>query len=386
VAVTFQLPSDRSLDLLGFAWSPLFEAALSWQPVVRPQRTPMHLPWARRARQLPADLLAEIRDLTTPFDCCIPGMFEVGFIGEHPEFEDELAAFAAVDDDVAVRELSIAYAGPRCRDHGTDPRVVHDPAYRELVFAGAADRGTLHLAELAFDDPAALRDRYVRMLERYWELAFADEWQRLLPKIEAEVMDGAHALVTGGASALVDELLPEGRWDPDAHGIVIDKDWEGSCDVAGRGRLSFVPTLYGWPRVLVELEPAWPLLIIVPLRQLRHPTRSQASEVEVVDGLRALGDATRLQVARLVAEHPRSTREVAELLSLSDSAVSRHLKILEAAGLVRGRRDGYFVLYQLESERIDVLGHALRGVLGLAQTGSGSLPRLPVSLARDRTV
>ena len=85
-----------------------------------------------------------------------------------------------------------------------------------------------------------------------------------------------------------------------------------------------------------------------------------------------------------MAEEPRSTKELAQLLSLSDSAVSRHLKILEAAGIVSGRRDGYFVLYRLEADRLDVLGRALRSTLGLLAPASGDVPALPVSMPRAR--
>jgi DNA-binding transcriptional ArsR family regulator len=102
----------------------------------------------------------------------------------------------------------------------------------------------------------------------------------------------------------------------------------------------------------------------------------------VVEGFRALGDEVRLQIARLVAEHPRSTKELAALLSLSDSAISRHLKTMESARLVTSRRDGYFVLYGLQADRLDVLGRALRSTLGLTQATSGDVPALPVSVPR----
>jgi DNA-binding transcriptional ArsR family regulator len=222
------------------------------------------------------------------------------------------------------------------------------------------------------------------MFERYWEAVFAEEWERLLPRIEAEVTAGARALVTAGAPGLVAELLPEGRWDAERNAIVIAKDWDGSCDIAERGGLLFVPTVYGWPNVLVDVTAPWPAAVFFPLRDLRTPEVPHASDAEVVEGFRALGDETRLQIARLVAEDPRSTKELAELLSLSDSAISRHLKILEAAGLVSGRRDGYFVLYRLEPERLDILGRALRGTLGLIQPASGDVPALPVSVPRVR--
>jgi DNA-binding transcriptional ArsR family regulator len=384
MAVNLRFPSARAIDLVGFAWSPLFEAVLSLRAVVHPKQTPMHLPWARRCRELPADLLEEIRALVGHFDNFVPGIFEVGYGGDSPAFDDELAAFEALDDDLVAYELSLAFGGIGCTPpEGYGPELVHDAAYRrEVIAAVPADPQRTELAHAAFDDPGALRDRYARMLRRYWDAAFAEEWERLLPRIEAEVTAGAHALVTGGVPQLVTAMLPEGVWDGPTSSIVIEKDWDGDCDIAERGRLLLVPTIYGWPRVMIELAPPWPLSVSFPLRDLRQPAVPHASDAEVVEGFRALGDEVRLQIARLVAEHPRSTKELAALLSLSDSAISRHLKILESAGLVTSRRDGYFVLYGLQADRLDVLGRALRSTLGLTQSTSGDVPALPVSVPR----
>lgn len=386
MAVRFHLPNERPLDDLRFAWSPLFEAVLSMRTVVDPKRAPMHLPWVRRCREVLDDALhRELIELVAGWGSFVPGIFEVGLAGASPRFEDELAAFAALDDDLVAYELTLALSGVGCDltdDEG--PGRVGDAGYRQRILdATAGDPACAGLARAAFDDPAALRDRYGRLLEQYWESAFADEWDRLLPRVEAEVTAGSHALVTAGAPGLVRALLPEGRWDEEACSIVVDKDWDGQCEVAGRGPLLFVPTVYGWPCVLIELAPPWPLAIVFPLRELRHPQVPQASDREVVEGFKALADETRLQIARLVAEDPRSTKELAELLSLSDSAISRHLKILESAGLVQGRRDGYFVLYALRPERVEVLGRAIRATLGLAPGAGGDLPALPVALPRS---
>lgn len=381
MAVAFRFGSGRPVDLIGFAWSPLFEAVLSLPAVTHPKRTPMHLPWARRCRELPTELLDEIHLLAGPPDGFIPGIFEVGLAGSSPTFDDELTDFLALDDEVVAYELSLVFGGMGCGGlDGPGPTVVHDPAYRREVIAAAGRRADL--AALAFDDPAALRDRYANMLERYWHEAFHDEWSRVLPRIEAEVTDGARALVMGGPPSLVATLLPEGHWDDASSSIIVDKAYDDSCDVADRGGMLLVASVYGWPRVLIELAEPWPVSIIFPLRDLRTPEVPLTTDHEVADGLRALGDETRLQIARLVAEQPRSTKELAELLRLSDSAVSRHLKILDAARVVTSQRDGYFVLYRLRPERISHLGGALRRTLGLTQTSRNVVPPLPVTLAR----
>ncbi|WP_052665397.1 ArsR/SmtB family transcription factor [Nitriliruptor alkaliphilus] len=387
MTVTFRFPRERAIDLVGFAWSPLFEAVLSMAVVARPKRTPMHLPWTRRCRALlPPELHEEVRTLARAFDGYVPGLFEVGLVGDSATFEDELAAFGRIDDDVVAYELSLAFAGLPCAP--TDvrgPHLVHDAAYRDevLTSASARDDGRVVMARAVLEDPARERDRIARLFARYWEAAFEQEWARVLPRIEAEVTDGARALVTRGAPGVVDELLPEGRWDEATSSIVVDKTYDAVCDVAARGGVLLVPTVYGWPRVLLEIDQRWPLAIFVPLRDLRQPEVPQEADHAVADGLRALGDETRLQITRMVAEQPRSTKELAELLKLSDSSISRHLKILDGAGVVTKERDGYFVLYRLRPERIGQLGAALRRTLGLDAGAGQPVPALPVSATRD---
>lgn len=60
----------------------------------------------------------------------------------------------------------------------------------------------------------------------------------------------------------------------------------------------------------------------------------------------ALGDATRLElVARLSSGRPRSIAQLAEGLDLTRQGVTKHLRVLEGAGLVsseqRGREKHY---------------------------------------------
>lgn len=386
MTVTFRFPHERAIDLVGFAWSPLFEAVLSMAVVARPKRTPMHLPWTRRCRDLlPPGLLDEVRDLAGAFDGRVPGIFEVGLAGDSAAFADELAAFRRIEDDVVAYELSLTLGGFACVVEGArGPHLVHDAAYcgEVVAAAGVHDERRAAVARAVLDDPAGERERIARLLERYWDAAFEQEWARLLPRIEAEVTDGARALVTRGAPGVVDELLPEGLWDEAASSIVIDRTYDVVCDVAERGGLLVVPTVYGWPRVLIEIAERWPLAVFVPLRDLRQPEVPQEADHAVADGLRALGDETRLQITRMVAEQPRSTKELSELLKLSDSSISRHLKILDGAGVVSKERDGYFVLYRLRPERIGQLGAALRRTLGL-EAGTGQpVPALPVAVTQ----
>lgn len=67
----------------------------------------------------------------------------------------------------------------------------------------------------------------------------------------------------------------------------------------------------------------------------------------------ALGDETRLSVvARLCEEGPLSITRLTEGGAVSRQAVTKHLRVLAKAGLVRGSRDGRESLWKLETKRL----------------------------------
>jgi ArsR family transcriptional regulator len=61
----------------------------------------------------------------------------------------------------------------------------------------------------------------------------------------------------------------------------------------------------------------------------------------------ALASAARRRMLRDLAQSELTTTELAARLALSAPAVSRHLSVLENAGVVASRRDGQRVLYGL---------------------------------------
>lgn len=67
----------------------------------------------------------------------------------------------------------------------------------------------------------------------------------------------------------------------------------------------------------------------------------------------ALGDPTRLRlVARLSKEGPLSISRLAEGESMSRQAIAKHLRLLEAAGLVEGARAGRSHVFELRTRRL----------------------------------
>lgn len=85
----------------------------------------------------------------------------------------------------------------------------------------------------------------------------------------------------------------------------------------------------------------------------------------------ALASPPRRQVIAILAQTAVSTTDLAGRFGMSPPAVSRHLAVLQRAGLVAAERQGQRVLYRLRRDALlDALG-------GLASLVDGPLRRAP---------
>lgn len=68
--------------------------------------------------------------------------------------------------------------------------------------------------------------------------------------------------------------------------------------------------------------------------------------------LSAMANPKRLLVLCSLVEKERSVGELAQLVDLSDAALSQHLSKMRALNLVRARRDGQMIYYSLASDDV----------------------------------
>ncbi len=116
---------------------------------------------------------------------------------------------------------------------------------------------------------------------------------------------------------------------------------------------------------------------------------STKAPIPLTTRLSAIAEPVRLRLARLLDLSELSVGEVAKVLQLPQSTVSRHLKVLASAGWVHRRTEGTATLYQLVR---DDLPEDARALWATICSSSGDDPdiqedrrRLDVVLAQRRT-
>jgi DNA-binding transcriptional ArsR family regulator len=87
----------------------------------------------------------------------------------------------------------------------------------------------------------------------------------------------------------------------------------------------------------------------------------------------ALADPTRRKILTRLASGEASVMELAEPFRISQPAISKHLKVLERAGLIARGRDAQRRPSRLEARSLD---DASRWVEGLRRTWEGRLQQL----------
>ncbi len=94
---------------------------------------------------------------------------------------------------------------------------------------------------------------------------------------------------------------------------------------------------------------------------------------------KALGQSTRLKIAFLLNEQELCVCELEQILKISQSAISQHMRVLKAADLVNEQRKGQWVFYSLNR---GVLTDLLANCLKLLDQGLGASNRMSEEMVR----
>jgi ArsR family transcriptional regulator len=95
----------------------------------------------------------------------------------------------------------------------------------------------------------------------------------------------------------------------------------------------------------------------------RRP-KLESDEVRLTRMLKALGNPTRFQIVKTLAECQRCiTKDIVDRTPLAQSTVSQHLKVLREAGLIQGEIEGPATCYCIDPAGVRWLKEQIEGWL-----------------------
>ena len=68
---------------------------------------------------------------------------------------------------------------------------------------------------------------------------------------------------------------------------------------------------------------------------------------------KALADPIRREILNLLKNGPLSAGEIVDHFSVTGASISRHLSVLKEADLIRDRREGKFIYYELNASVLE---------------------------------
>jgi DNA-binding transcriptional ArsR family regulator len=348
---------DPAAASVRFVHSPLLESILSLSVLAQPSHHPLHHDWARRTwRGLPSEIKQGVADFGFLHMQYIPAGLIPPSGDPFPSFESELDRIRALpmeqqNEPILRNVLSMSHE---------ELERLSQPAAKAAALDRAAELGsaTVALVRMGIEDPERLVESFLGGIARYWEVGFKDEWAQVEPKLAAVAAEGQALVEREGIFGMLETLRPRVGVRRDRGEFWIRRAYEEELEIGPGTEILFVPSAYLWPHtgLVQELPGRLSILYAAPFAAFDSPP-------DVTDGmaplLGALAEPVRLQALKLIAERPRSTQELAQLIAISEPAMSRHLRRLAETGVVRSERDGRYQLYSLDRGRIEPLSAML---------------------------
>ena len=88
------------------------------------------------------------------------------------------------------------------------------------------------------------------------------------------------------------------------------------------------------------------------LKLVREKLPAEESLMDLAELFKVFGDSTRIKILYALFESDLCVGDLAQLVNISQSAVSHQLKILKDAKLVKFRREGKIIFYMLDDDHV----------------------------------
>lgn len=109
------------------------------------------------------------------------------------------------------------------------------------------------------------------------------------------------------------------------------------------------------------------------------------NETDQAELFKTLGVESRIRIIDLLKQRgPMGGNELAEALGITPSAVSQHLKALRYAGLVRSKRKGYWLPYEVDPAALENCREMLSDVCTCGCKGTGCVRESEIEKAQDK--
>ncbi|GCE51261.1 DNA-binding transcriptional ArsR family regulator [Thermosporothrix hazakensis] len=351
---------------LAFSYSPLHEAVRSLHVLTRSKSHPLHLPWVLRTRRLMSPALkAEVVAFSFLFGSRIPDIFENGApsMQDFPAFEEQFRVMQALPTTNYVEQVvnNILLND----EHYSCTHILESLPLQQQIVQQTAEQfpAALPVMKEMLADPEKGHARFLNFFADYWTTCIEPEWPQLEELLLQDIQQRGQMLFEQGPLKVLGSLAPQLSAYQHGGQITLQYPAPHEIEMQASEQLVLVPSAFVWPRLSFMYAKANVLhALVYSIRRFQEEGSIPVPPERLLTLLRAVGDMTRLQILRLLSQRPRSTRELAGLLNLSEAGISKQVKLLQSAGLVTAERASYYVLYRSVRSPLTEIARGLEGI------------------------
>lgn len=213
---------------------------------------------------------------------------------------------------------------------------------------------------LLIRSPRTFRKHALAAIDTFHRHAFADTWSRLRPELQRSIDEKERLFATCSFGEFARTALLRVEVDDKRHELrAIRGGYRLALDDVRAIEIS--PSAFNEQRLWTVDESSRGACVFLPCFDPKialddATANSRASErLDPALIFRALGDATRWAIAQLLSQSPRTSADLARLLSVSRPTISHHVYELRQAGLLDEEYAGGSVVLSLRRAAIESL-------------------------------
>lgn len=205
-------------------------------------------------------------------------------------------------------------------------------------------------------NPSEVFVRFFKFITRYQRRFFDAVWQEqeLFNQLTSEINYQSDIIQKNGIIRMINHLQVD-RLHWRNNQLVINKPFERTIKLNDSDTVMLIPSCFVWPHLFVDSFANGMVITYSCYQEQQIIT----TPTELLTTLKATADPVRLQIIKSLANNPSTTQALAQVLSLGNSTVSRHLQILKDAGLLKSSKNKKYVVYSLTNRLFELMPNFL---------------------------
>ncbi|SKC39336.1 ArsR/SmtB family transcription factor [Maledivibacter halophilus] len=206
-----------------------------------------------------------------------------------------------------------------------------------------------------------LRNKLIYVLEMYWEKVFKKEWFIIKKYIIKTIKDQKMILVNTNVFNYISNLHHDISINNNS--IIMKKNIDFKINIDDIKEIRLFPSVFTSPHLMINI--VHNSLILYLNLNFHSAMLSEKVPDELITLLKAVSDETRLKIIRILSSNQATTQELSEILNLTPSTISLHLKSMKEAKLVKTKKVKKFVYYKLIENQLNSINDRLKDFLKL---------------------